>query len=111
MREIMETLSQREEQILLAILSLNDDAYLVAIKKYLAEILGKNWTVGAVHKPLRRLEQIGVLESYTGEATARRGGRAKKIYKVTKKGYSLLTEYKRINEALWSNFPGYHFSG
>lgn len=107
----METLSQREEQILLAIFSLKDDAYLVAIKKHLAGILGKNWTVGAVHKPLRRLEQIGVLHSYTGESTAKRGGRAKKIYVVTKKGYLILSEYKRINEALWANFPGYDFSG
>lgn len=105
----MDNLSQREEQIMLAIWALNDDAYLVAIKKYLSEIFGKNWTVGAIHKPLRRLEQIGYLESYLGEATAKRGGRAKKIYQITRTGLMVLTEYKKINEALWADFPGYKF--
>lgn len=105
----MNTLSQREEQIMLAIWVLKDDAYLVAIKKYLSEIFGKNWTVGAIHKPLRRLEQIGHLESNLGEATAKRGGRAKKIYRITKQGFVVLTEYKRINERLWTGFPGYKF--
>lgn len=107
----MNTLSQREEQIMLATWALKEDAYLVAIKKYLSEIFGKNWTVGAIHKPLRRLEQLGYLESYLGEATAKRGGRAKKIYKITREGLVVLTEYKRINEALWADFPGYKFSG
>lgn len=105
----MNTLSQREEQIMLAIWALKEDAYLVAIKKYLSEIFGKNWTVGAIHKPLRRLEQLGYLESFLGEATAKRGGRAKKIYRMTKPGLIVLTEYKRINETLWADFPGFKF--
>lgn len=106
----MNTLSQREEQIMLTIWTLKDDAYLVAIKKYLSEILGKNWTVGAIHKPLQRLEQFGYLESYLGEATAIRGGRAKKIYRITKQGLIVLTEYKRITQALWADFPEFDFS-
>ena len=105
----MNTLSQREEQIMLAIWALKDDAYLVAIKKYLSQIFRKKWTVGAIHKPLRRLEKIGFLESYLGEATAKRGGRAKKIYQITNKGLVSLSEYKKINEALWADFPGFTF--
>ena len=107
----MNTLSQREEQIMLAIWALDGDAYLVAIKKYLSEIFSKNWTVGAIHKPLRHLEQIGYLESYLGEATAKRGGRAKKIYTATSKGLEVLIEYKRVNDLLWADFPGYKFTG
>jgi PadR family transcriptional regulator PadR len=106
----MNTLSQREEQIMLTIWTLKDDAYLVAIKKYLSKVLGKNWTVGAIHKPLRRLEEAGYLESYLGEATAVRGGRAKKIYRITKQGLIVLTEYKRITQALWANFAEFDFS-
>ncbi len=102
----MNTLSRREEQILLAIWELKDDAYLISIKKYLQEVLRQNWTVGAIHKPLRLLEKAGYLESYQGEATAVRGGRAKKIYRITQKGLVLLTEYKEINERLWSSFAG-----
>jgi len=98
-------LTQREEQILLAIWKLREDAYLVAIKKHLSGILGQNWTVGAIHRPLRHLENQGLIESHLGEATAKRGGRAKKIYSMTSEGFALLAAYKRINESLWGRFP------
>ena len=55
----MNIISQREEQILLAIWELKDEAYLVGIKKYLSRVMKRNWTVGAIHKPLRRLERTG----------------------------------------------------
>lgn len=106
----MNTLSQREEQILLAIWELREEAYLVGIKKYLSSVLEKNWTVGAIHKPLRRLEIAGFVDSHLGEATAKRGGRSKKIYKITKKGLIILSEYKKVNDILWANFPGYKFT-
>ncbi len=105
----MYTLSRREEQILLAIWELKEEAYLVAIKKLLSDLVGLNWTVGAIHKPLMRLEQNGLIEGAMGEATAVRGGRRKKIYQITKKGLVILTEHKKLNEALWSNFPGFKF--
>ena len=102
----MKTLSRREEQILLAIWELKNDAYLVSIKKYLANVMNQNWTVGAIHKPLRLLEHAGFVESYIGEATAKRGGRSKKIYNITEAGYEILLEYKRINDVLWASFSG-----
>ncbi|MFC1493316.1 PadR family transcriptional regulator [candidate division KSB1 bacterium] len=102
----MKTLSRREEQILLAILALKNDAYLVSVKKYLSEVMKQNWTVGAIHKPLRILEKAGLVEASLGEATAKRGGRSKKIYILTEKGIVLLEEYRKINETLWSSFPG-----
>ena len=105
------TLSQREEQIMLAIWVLKDDAYLVAVKKYLSDIFGKKWTVGAIHKPLRRMEEAGYLVSSLGEATAKRGGRAKKIYQITGNGLAILSENKRIKDILWADFPGYKLSG
>jgi len=107
----MNTLSQREEQIMLTIWTLHDDAYLVAIKKYLSIVLRKNWSVGAIHKPLRRLEKAGYLKSYLGEATAIRGGRAKKIYRITRQGLVVLAEHKKITQALWADFLEFNFSG
>ena len=100
-------ISQREEQIMLAIWSLKEEAYLVAVKKYLSDIFGKRWTVGAIHKPLRRMEEAGFLVSSLGEATAKRGGRAKKIYQITEKGMAVLKASKQINDLLWADFPGY----
>jgi len=48
----MKYLSQREEQILLAIGYLQEDAYLVAIRKHLSTIVGKELSIGAVHIPV-----------------------------------------------------------
>ena len=35
--------------------------------------MNQNWTVGAIHKPFRLLEHAGFVESYLGEATAKKG--------------------------------------
>jgi len=100
----MTHITLREEQLLLAVLQQGDQAYLVALKKHLSSVLGLHWTVGAIHKPLKHLEEAGLLSSKLGEATAKRGGRAKKIYAVTEKGMRALAERKRQHDALWASF-------
>lgn len=106
----METLSRREEQILLTIGYLGEDAYLVAIRKHLSEIIGKEWSIGAIHIPLRRLEKAGILASCFGEATAVRGGRRKKVYRLTSIGLVALQENKRVNDLLWTDFSDLYMS-
>jgi len=105
----MKTISKREEQILISIWELKESAYLLSIKKYLTTMLGKNWSIGALHKPLRKLEKSGFLEFYYGASTAKRGGRRKKIYTITKKGYEALVESKKAHDALWVNFSDLKF--
>ena len=100
----MEYLSQREEQILLAIGYLREDAYLVAIRKHLSKVTGKELSIGAVHIPLRRIEKQGLIAASFGESTAVRGGRRKKIYRLTSSGLAALKENKRVNDLLWTNF-------
>jgi len=100
----MEYLSQREEQILLAIGYLRDDAYLVAIRKHLSMIVGKELSIGAVHIPLRRIEKQGLITASFGESTAVRGGRRKKIYRLTSEGLAALKESKKITDRLWADY-------
>ena len=100
----MESLSQREEQILLTIGYLRDEAYLVAIRKYLSSIMGKELSIGAVHIPLRRMEKEGLVASFFGESTSIRGGRRKKIYQLTSLGLAALKQNKKINDLLWTDF-------
>jgi len=101
----MKTISRREEQILIAIWNLKESAYLLAIKNHLSKIMGTDWSVGAIHKPLMKLEKEGFVESYMGEATAKRGGRSKKLYRVTKLGNEALETIKKEHDVLWANFP------
>lgn len=100
----MYALSRSEEEILLTIWNLKDDAYLVAIRKRINVVLEKKMTIGAIHIPLTRLEKAGIVESYFGEATPKRGGRRKRIYSITNLGKELLKEYKKKRDTLWSNF-------
>lgn len=98
----MKGLTRKEELILLAVLALRDDAYLVAITDYLAEVVGEAMTLPSVHIPLSRLEKAGLIAAEMGEATAVRGGRSKKIYRLTEAGEQALAEYRRISDRLWA---------
>lgn len=102
-------LTRREELILLAVGNLRDDAYLVEIRKYLADLSGKEWAVSTIHIPLRRLEQAGFVDAFYGEATAVRGGRRKKIYRLTERGMTALDETRRMNDKLWPGFPDFEY--
>jgi PadR family transcriptional regulator PadR len=77
----------------------------LAIKNHLSNIMGTDWSVGAIHKPLMKLEKEGLVESYMGEATAKRGGRSKKIYRISKMGLDTLKTIKEEHDALWAKFP------
>ena len=100
----MKGLTRKEELTMLSIINLQRNAYLIAITDHLSKITGKKVSLTSVHLPLSRLEKRGLIESEFGEATAVRGGRRKKIYKVTKSGFEELNEYKRITDMLWTSY-------
>ena len=77
---------------------------MIAIQDHLSQVTGKKVSLTSVHLPLSRLEECGLIESEFGEATAIRGGRRKKIYKITKQGFEALAEYKKINDVLWASY-------
>ena len=89
---------------MLAIGYLRDDAYLVALRKHLSKIVGKELSIGAVHIPLRRIEKQGLISASFGESTAVRGGRRKKIYRLTAAGLAALKESKKIADRLWADY-------
>ena len=92
--------------IMMAILNLEEEAYLVAITDYLTKLTGKTVNLASAHLPLSRLEQASLIVSKMGEATAVRGGRRKKIYRITDEGFDVLEEHKRITDRLWKRFSG-----
>ena len=100
----MDILSRREEQVLLAVWDLEKEAYLLSIREYLSKITGKNWSIGIIHKPLVQLEKKGFITSTIGGATATRGGRRKKYYKVTKPGVEELKMLKKEQDRIWRKF-------
>jgi DNA-binding PadR family transcriptional regulator len=100
----MKVLTKLEENILLTILKLRDDAYIVSIKGQLERFTGKNMSFGALYVALNRLIKYGYLESHIGESSSLRGGKAKKYYRLTKDGISALKNIQRLQRLMWEDF-------
>ena len=97
----MELLSRSEEIFLLAIWRLQQDAYGLAIREEVSQASGKTWTVGSVYAPLHRLEKKGFISSQKGKPEARRGGRSKVFYALTKSGKKALITAKEVHDTQW----------
>jgi PadR family transcriptional regulator PadR len=97
----MKFLSRPEELVLLAVWRLKEKAYCVPIKKLLFQSTGHDWSFGAVYDPLDRLEKKGLLESKLSDATSKRGGKRKRIYKPTPSGVMALIEIKTMTDEVW----------
>lgn len=97
-------LSRPEEILLLAVLKLNDNAYGISIRKMVQELTGKYWSIGAVYVPLERLEQKGYVKSFSSEPLSERGGRRKRLFRITSTGIKELEKIRRVNELLWKDY-------
>ncbi len=95
-----------EELVLLAVGSLGEGAYGVAVKELLAEKTGKSTSIGALHSALYRLEDKGCLVSSEGGATNERGGRRKKYYTLTATGRNALIEANKLRLEFSKNITG-----
>ncbi|HWG40987.1 MAG TPA: PadR family transcriptional regulator [Candidatus Acidoferrales bacterium] len=84
-----------EHLLLLAIVRLEDDAYGATVRRELMECADKDVAVGAIYTGLDRLEEKGFVKSWIGEPTAKRGGRSKRIYRVTSAGRRALADMNR----------------
>src|SRR6516225_10449774 len=98
-------LGEFEELVLLTIASLVNDAYSVAICDELSKNAKRTIKLGVVHAVLNRLEEKGLVKSKLGEATAARGGKAKRFYFLTGAGKASLIRAKEIRDAMWQKIP------
>lgn len=81
-----ELLGSLEHIILLALVRLDGSAHGMIVRREIEERTGRNLSIGAVYATLARLEAKGYVSSCTGEPTAERGGRAKRIFRVEASG-------------------------
>ncbi|MEM1135074.1 MAG: PadR family transcriptional regulator [Bacteroidota bacterium] len=102
-------LGNLEEMILLVVAIMQDESYGISITDEYNKQSGSKISLSAVHTVLRRLEKKGFIESYMGGATQDRGGRRKRIYKITRYGYHTLQEVKQKREQMWQQVPKISF--
>ena len=97
----MKIFTKNEEQILLAICHLGDDAYLISIRKEIKKYTGKSYSVGTIYAPLNRLHVYGYLEVIEKKPDSPASGKPIKYYRLTKQGFKALTQIKCQNEMMW----------
>jgi DNA-binding PadR family transcriptional regulator len=97
----MKIFTKKEEQILLAIYQLKNDAYLIPIREEIKKYTGRYYSVGTIYAPLNRLHVYGYLAAHVKKPDAAIGGKPIKYYSLTKKGYAALAALKKQNELMW----------
>ena len=100
----MRELTQQEQNILLSVFHLKEQAYLLAIRNHLRDITGKEQAIATIYVPLERLARLGYLKTILIKPEPKVGGRSIKYYRLTDAGVAVLTEMKKIQERLWLGF-------
>ena len=98
-----------EELVLLAVAVLDGDAYGVSVTAMIEDEAGRSVTISTVHNVLYRLEKKGFVRSFLGGATTERGGRKKRLFRITAAGQTALSTSKELRNRLWDLIPGLNF--
>jgi PadR family transcriptional regulator, regulatory protein PadR len=94
-------LGEIEKMVLLAALRLGDSAYSASIIRELDSVTPRGVSRPSVYLALVRLKKKGLLSSTLGDPTPQRGGRAKRFYRVTPQGLTVLRAARRVYLTLW----------
>jgi PadR family transcriptional regulator PadR len=65
---------------------LAEDAYGTTIRQQIEEATGRRCSIGALYTTLDRLETKGLIKTWMSDPTPQRGGRPKRMVRVTAKG-------------------------
>ena len=94
-------LGEFEQLVLLAVMRLAGEAYAVPIRQEIEERTSRSVARGALYVTLDRLEEKGYLKSWLADATAERGGRAKRFYEVRPAGAKALEYSWAALRSMW----------
>jgi len=106
-KRMKDPLGEFEQLVLLAVLRLGETAYPVTIRQEIEERTGRSVSRGAIYITLDRLEKKGYVSSWLADATAERGGRAKRYYEVRPLGAAALRQSWSALRKMWEGMePG-----
>jgi DNA-binding PadR family transcriptional regulator len=98
-------LTDFELLILLAILKVGDEAYGVPVAREVEAATGREVSRASVYAALDRLEQMGLVTTTLSAPTPIRGGRSKRLLKVSGKGVRAVRDAQRAFTTLWRGLP------
>jgi DNA-binding PadR family transcriptional regulator len=82
-----------EYLILSAAAHLGDEAYGAAMRDVIETTGGRACSLGALYTTLDRLEAMGLVETWMSAPTQQRGGRAKRMVRLTGEGVRVAREF------------------
>ncbi|HTI36569.1 MAG TPA: helix-turn-helix transcriptional regulator [Vicinamibacterales bacterium] len=97
-------LGEMEHLVLLAILRLGREAYGIPIMDEVASRSGRAASKATIYVALKRLERKGFVSSRLGEATAERGGRAKRYFRLRPAGLKAMRDSRAMLLRLWRDY-------
>lgn len=97
--------SDFEQQVLLAVWRLGENAYGASVRDEIEERTGRDVAQGAVYVTLVRLEKKGLLRSSLADPTPVRGGKAKRFFGITDTGIEGVRSARRTMDSLWEGLP------
>lgn len=86
-------LGEFEYVLITAAAGLGENAYGAAIREEIESTTARRCSIGALYTTIDRLEAKGLLKTWMGELTRQRGGRAKRMVRVTAKGVQAAKEF------------------
>jgi PadR family transcriptional regulator PadR len=101
----MKYLSRQEELLLLSIWKLKENAYGVTIRDHISKATEKAWSIGATYDILDRLTRKALVTTIIGDPIKSRGGKSRRFYRITKKGFKALVEVKILQKQTWADLP------
>ncbi len=93
-------LGEFEHLVLLALLRLGDRAYGVTVRQEIELRTKREVSIGAVYATLDRLQSKAYVNSRYGDPTPERGGRSKRLFRVTGKGVAAVNRTHRALESM-----------
>ena len=91
-----------ELTVLTSVARLGDAAYGLRLQRDIAERLGREYAVGAIYTALHRLETKALVRSRMTEPLAVRGGRARRVYRLSAAGVRALQHAREQTESVWA---------
>ena len=86
-------LGEFEYVLITTAVALGENAYGVAIREQIEAAIQRKCSMGALYTTMDRLEEKGLLKTWLGEATPQRGGRGKRMVRVTPLGVRAAKEF------------------
>lgn len=98
-------ISEFDQAVLQAVAHLSGTGYGMPIRQHVLEVLRRPVSIAAIYASLSKFEERGWVTATLGEATAERGGRAKRYYRIEARGQSVLSDARATAERLWGLRP------